>query len=81
MSHEATCLGSSCLSPEASRAAGSKAGSRYSFSVACTYERFRPTLGKSLGSRSGLPEGVVMEVVINGRDLKSVIDATQGARA
>jgi len=49
--------------------------------VACTYERFRPTLGKSLGSRSGLPEGVVMEVVINGRDLKSVIDATQGARA
>lgn len=62
---------------------GSKAGSRYSFSVASTYERFCPTLRESLGPRCGLPEGVgsVMEIVINGRDLQSIIDATRAAIA
>jgi formylmethanofuran--tetrahydromethanopterin N-formyltransferase len=62
---------------------GSKAGSRYSFSVASTYERFCPTLRERLGDESGLPEGVgsVMEIIINGRDLKSIIDATQAAIA
>jgi formylmethanofuran--tetrahydromethanopterin N-formyltransferase len=60
---------------------GSKPGSRYSFSVASTYERFCPTLREKLGGQSGLPEGVgsVMEIIINGRDLRSIVDATQAA--
>jgi formylmethanofuran--tetrahydromethanopterin N-formyltransferase len=62
---------------------GSKAGSRYSFAIASTYERFCPTLRQKIGDESGLPEGVgsVMEIIINGRDLKSIIDATQAAIA
>ena len=62
---------------------GSKAGSRYSFTVASTYEKFCPTLRERLGEKSGLPEGVgsVMEIIIDGRDLKSIIDATQAAIA
>jgi formylmethanofuran--tetrahydromethanopterin N-formyltransferase len=62
---------------------GSKAGSRYSFTVASTYEKFCPTLRQELGEKSGLPEGVgaVMEIIINGRDLRSIIDATQAAIA
>ncbi len=62
---------------------GSKAGSRYSFSVASTYEKFCPTLRERLGAASGLPAGVgsVMEIIIDGRDLKSIVDATQAAIA
>jgi formylmethanofuran--tetrahydromethanopterin N-formyltransferase len=62
---------------------GSKAGSKYSFAVASTYEKFCPTLRESLGEKSGLPDGVgsVMEIIIDGRDLKSIIDATQAAIA
>ncbi len=62
---------------------GSKAGSKYSFSVASTYENFCPTLRERLGETSRLPEGVgsVMEIIIDGRDLKSIIDATQAAIA
>ena len=62
---------------------GSKAGSRYSFSVASTYERYCPTLRERLGDKSGLPEGVgsVMEIIINGRDLASIVRATQAAIA
>jgi len=62
---------------------GSKAGSKYSFSVASTYEKFCPTLRERLGEASGLPEGVgsVMEIIINGRDLESIINATQAAIA
>ena len=64
-------------------ASGSKAGSKYSFSVASTYEKFCPTLRERLGETSGLPEGVgsVMEIIIDGRDLKSIINATQAAIA
>jgi formylmethanofuran--tetrahydromethanopterin N-formyltransferase len=64
-------------------ASGSKVGSRYSFSVASTYERFCPTLRERLGASSGLPEGVgsVMEIVINGRDLRCIVEATQAAIA
>ena len=64
-------------------ASGSKAGSKYSFSVASTYEKFCPTLRDRLGETSGLPEGVgsVMEIIIDGRDLKSIINATQAAIA
>ena len=62
---------------------GSKAGSKYSFAVASTYEKFCPTLRERLGEKSLLPEGVgsVMEIIIDGRDLKSIIDATQAAIA
>jgi formylmethanofuran--tetrahydromethanopterin N-formyltransferase len=62
---------------------GSKAGSRYSFNVASTYEKFCPTLRERLGEKSGLPEGVgsVMEIIMDGRDLKSLVDATQAAIA
>jgi formylmethanofuran--tetrahydromethanopterin N-formyltransferase len=60
---------------------GSKAGSRYSFSIASTYEKFCPTLRDKLGSRSGLPAGVasVMEIIINGRNLQAIVEATQAA--
>ena len=62
---------------------GSKAGSKYSFAVASTYEKFCPTLREKLGDKAGLPEGVgsVMEIIIDGRDLKSIVDATQAAIA
>src|SRR5262249_36782794 len=62
---------------------GSKAGSRYSFAVASTYERFCPTLRGKAGVDSGLPADVnsVMEIIINGRDVESIISATQAAIA
>lgn len=62
---------------------GSKAGSRYKFSVASTYEKFCPTLREKLGADSGLPAEVnsVMEIIINGRDLPTIIAATQAAIA
>lgn len=58
---------------------GSKAGSRYSFMIASTYENFCPTLREQLGAESALPARVesVMEIIINGRDLQSIIAATQ----
>lgn len=60
-------------------ASGSKAGSDYSFSIASTYEKFCPLLRDQV--ETGLPEGVesVMEIIMNGKDMKSIIDATQSA--
>ena len=62
-------------------ASGSKAGSRYSFSIASTYEKFCPTLREQLGDASGVPDGVnsIMEIIINGRDLDTIRTATQAA--
>jgi formylmethanofuran--tetrahydromethanopterin N-formyltransferase len=62
-------------------ASGSKAGSRYSFSIASTNEPFCPTLREKLGERCQLPPGVncVMEIIINGRDLATIAQATQAA--
>jgi len=62
-------------------ASGSKAGSRYSFSIASTYEKFCPTLRDQLGDASGVPDGVasIMEIIINGRNLQAIVDATQAA--
>ena len=62
-------------------ASGSKAGSRYKFSIASTYAEFCPTLRDKLGDKSRLPAGVnsVMEVIINGRDLGSIERATHAA--
>jgi formylmethanofuran--tetrahydromethanopterin N-formyltransferase len=62
-------------------ASGSKAGSRYSFSIASTYAEFCPTLRDKLGEASKVPQGVasIMEVIINGRDLESITAATHRA--
>jgi formylmethanofuran--tetrahydromethanopterin N-formyltransferase len=62
-------------------ASGSKAGSRYSFSIASTYESFCPTLKDKLGERSKVPDGVgsIMEIILNGRDLPTIARATQAA--
>jgi formylmethanofuran--tetrahydromethanopterin N-formyltransferase len=62
-------------------ASGSKAGSRYSFSIASTYAEFCPTLREKLGEQSKLPAGVVsvQEIIINGKDLNLITEATQAA--
>ena len=62
-------------------ASGSKAGSRYSFLFASTNEAFCPELVNQPGVQTQLPDGTasVMEVIINGRDLQTVSDATQAA--
>jgi formylmethanofuran--tetrahydromethanopterin N-formyltransferase len=64
-------------------ASGSKAGSRYKFSVASTYEAFCPTLRERLGNKSRVPDGVgsIMEIIINGKDLPAIARATQAAIA
>ena len=62
---------------------GSKAGSKYSFTVASTYEKFCPLLRDDPRAKSELPPGVhsVMEIIMNGRDLDSISRATQAAIA
>jgi formylmethanofuran--tetrahydromethanopterin N-formyltransferase len=62
---------------------GSKAGSRYKFSIASTFQNYCPTLREKLGAECRLPDGVesVMEIIINGRDLASICAATQAAIA
>jgi formylmethanofuran--tetrahydromethanopterin N-formyltransferase len=62
-------------------ASGSKAGSRYSFSVASTYAEFCPSLAEQLGEKSQVPRGVrsIMEIIMNGRDLESIAAATHRA--
>jgi formylmethanofuran--tetrahydromethanopterin N-formyltransferase len=64
-------------------ASGSKAGSRYSFTIASTYAEYCPTLREKLGEKSRLPAGVVsvQEIIINGRDLPTIVKATQAAIA
>lgn len=64
-------------------ASGSKAGSRYKFSIASTYEAYCPTLRDKLGERSRVPEGVasVMEIILNGKNLSTLVQATQAAIA
>ena len=62
---------------------GSKAGSKYSFTVASTYEKFCPLLVDDPQAKSELPKNVrsVMEIIMNGRDLDAIIRATQAAIA
>jgi formylmethanofuran--tetrahydromethanopterin N-formyltransferase len=62
---------------------GSKAGSRYSFTIASTYAEYCPTLREKLGAESRVPPGVVsiQEIIINGRDLNAIAAATQAAIA
>lgn len=60
---------------------GSKAGSRYKFSIASTYAEYCPTLRETLGDESRVPPGVqsIMEIILNGRDLPTLAAATQAA--
>lgn len=60
---------------------GSKAGSRYKFLFASTYEKFCPRLVDNPQADSQLPPGVgsVMEIIINGRTLGEIVRATQAA--
>ncbi len=60
---------------------GSKAGSNYSFSIASTYEKFCPLLRDDPTVETGLPDGVnsVMEIIMNGHNMDSIIAATQNA--
>lgn len=60
---------------------GSKAGSRYKFLIASTNDPFCPTLKSRPGVTSQLPDGItsVMEIIINGRDLAAVSEATQSS--
>jgi formylmethanofuran--tetrahydromethanopterin N-formyltransferase len=62
---------------------GSKAGSKYKFMIASTYEKYCPMLADNPDANSQLPAGVrsVMEIIINGRDLGAIIRATQAAIA
>ena len=60
---------------------GSKAGSRYKFAIASTYEAYCPTLREKIGAQSKVPPGVtaIQEIIINGRDLATIAQATQAA--
>jgi formylmethanofuran--tetrahydromethanopterin N-formyltransferase len=62
---------------------GSKAGSKYKFMIASTYEKYCPMLVDNPEADSQLPAGVrsVMEIIINGHDLEAIIRATQAAIA
>ncbi len=62
-------------------ASGSKAGSQYKFLIASTFAEYCPTLREKLGQKSLVPEGVqsIMEIIVNGRDLESVANATYAA--
>jgi formylmethanofuran--tetrahydromethanopterin N-formyltransferase len=64
-------------------ASGSKAGSKYKFTIASTYAEYCPTLRGKPGVESKLPEGVVsvQEIIINGKDLPTIAAATQRAIA
>ena len=60
---------------------GSKAGSRYSFMFASTNHPFCPSLREKLGEKSDVPDGVssIQEIIINGRNLDTVAQATWAA--
>jgi formylmethanofuran--tetrahydromethanopterin N-formyltransferase len=62
---------------------GSKAGSKYSFMFASTYERYCPQLRDITAANSALPADVrsVMEIIMNGRNLAAIVQATQAAIA
>jgi len=62
---------------------GSKAGSKYKFLFASTYEKYCPLLRDNPAAKSQLPVGVnsVQEIIINGKSLEAIIHATQAAIA
>jgi formylmethanofuran--tetrahydromethanopterin N-formyltransferase len=75
------CPGTIMPFPGGIAGSGSKAGSKYKFSFASTYEKFCPQLVNDPRAKSELPENVrsVMEIIINGHNLQAIIDATQAA--
>jgi len=60
---------------------GSKAGSKYRFLFASTYEKYCPLLRDNTAAQCQLPPGVnsVQEIIINGKSLEAIIAATQAA--
>jgi len=62
---------------------GSKAGSKYKFLFASTYEKYCPLLRDNAAAQCQLPPGVnsVQEIIINGQNLTAIIAATQAAIA
>lgn len=62
-------------------ASGSKAGSAYDFMFASTYAEYCPSLREKLGDASKVPEGVgsIMELIVDGRDLAALQEATRRA--
>ena len=60
---------------------GSKAGSRYRFSIASTFERYCPLLRDDPAAQTLLPPDVqsVMEIIMNGRDQAAIERATRAA--
>jgi formylmethanofuran--tetrahydromethanopterin N-formyltransferase len=77
------CPGAIMPFPGGIAGSGSKAGSRYKFLFASTYEKFCPLLIDDPKACSQLPRGVgsVMEIIINGRNLGEVVRATHAAIA
>lgn len=75
------CPGTITTFPGGVAASASKAGSRYKFLFASTYEAYCPMLSEELGADSKVPAGVqsIMEIIINGRDLETVTKATHEA--
>jgi formylmethanofuran--tetrahydromethanopterin N-formyltransferase len=59
----------------------SKAGSKYKFLIASTFEKYCPTLREELGDQSGVPADVnsIMEIIVNGESLEAVANATYAA--
>jgi len=79
----AACPGVIMPFPGGVAGSGSKAGSKYSFAVASTYEKFCPLLAGDPAAKTALDDSVgsVMEIVFNGRDLAKIEVATQAAIA
>jgi len=76
-----SCPGVISTFPGGIAGSGSKAGSKYSFSIASTYEKFCPQLRDVPEAKVDLPEGVesVMEIIMNGTSLEAISHATQCA--
>ena len=70
-----------CPFPGGLAASASKAGSKYKFLFASTYAEYCPTLKGKPGVDSKVPDGVtsIQEIIINGRDLETVRQATYAA--
>jgi formylmethanofuran--tetrahydromethanopterin N-formyltransferase len=77
----ATVSGVSLPFPGGVASSGSKAGSKYRFSIASTYAEYCPTLRSKPGVESRLPVGVVsvQEIIINGPNLAVIAASTQAA--
>lgn len=76
-----TCPGVIMPFPGGIAGSGSKAGSKYKFMFASTYEKYCPQLVDDPQAESQLPPGIgsVMEIIINGRNLTEIIKATHAA--